>query len=269
MQLEEITAELYALDPAQFVSARDERARTARAAGDKPLATAISRLRRPTLAAWAVNLLARNATQELGALLELGEALSWAQRTLAAEQMRTLAQQRRKAVNALAHTAARLAAESGKTLTEPVLQSVARTLNAALAEPELAEQVRAGVVTTAADYAGFGPAGPNLAAIPDIAEVREQPAASEDELAAANAAVESARAVRDSARTELDRQRADAADLEARITTLQSDLARAEEAHRFAAAALASAAAAVNRADAEFERAETIAEALRDRPSQS
>src|SRR5689334_10206146 len=101
MKLEQTTAELYALDPAEFVAARDEAARTARADGDKQLATAISRLRRPTVAAWAVNLLAHKATQELGALLDLGEALREAQRTLSADRMRTLADQRRKAVNAL------------------------------------------------------------------------------------------------------------------------------------------------------------------------
>ncbi|AHH15502.1 hypothetical protein NONO_c06940 [Nocardia nova SH22a] len=253
MQLEQITAELYALDPAHFVSARDERVRAARAAGDKALATAISRLRRPTVAAWAVNLLARNETQELGALLDLGEALSRAQRTLAAEQMRTLAGQRRAAVNALTHKAARLAAESGKTLTGPVLQDVTRTLNAALAEPELAQQVRAGVVTTAAEYAGFGPAGPELAAVPDAEETTETP---DDDLTGAVREVESARAVRDSARDELERRRAEVADLAERITSARAELDRAEEAHRFAATGLASAETAMERADTELERAE-------------
>ncbi|MEU6561338.1 hypothetical protein [Nocardia nova] len=255
MQLEQITAELYALDPAHFVSARDERVRAARADGDKALATAISRLRRPTVAAWAVNLLARNETQELGALLDLGEALSRAQRTLAAEQMRTLAGQRRSAVNALTHKAARLAAESGKTLTDPVRQDITRTLNAALAEPELAQQVRAGVVTTAAEYAGFGPAGPELAAVPDAGETIETPG--DDDLTGSERDVESARAVRDSARDEVERRRAEVADLAERVTSARAELDRAEEAQRFAATGLASAETAMERADAELERAET------------
>ncbi len=263
MKLEEVTAELYVLDPAQFVSARDERARAARDEGDKPLAKAISRLRRPTVAAWAVNLLARNATQELGALLDLGGALGRAQRTLAAEQMRTLAGQRRTAVNALTHKAARLAAESGKALTEPVLQAVTRTLNAALAEPELAERVRAGVVTTAADYAGFGPAGPELAAVPDTDDVPVPPAVPDDALVAATNAVESARAVRDSARDELGRRRAEVAGLEERIAAARAELDRAEEAHRFAATGLRAAQSAVDRAEAELQRAEAAAAELR------
>ncbi|MEV5649338.1 hypothetical protein AB0L57_13885 [Nocardia sp. NPDC052254] len=264
MQLEEIAAELYALDPAQFVSARDGRARAARAAGDKPLATAITRLRRPTVAAWAVNLLARNASRELGALLDLGEALGRAQRTLAAEQMRTLAGQRRTAVNALTHTAAHLAAESGKTLTEPVLQAVARTLNAALAEPELAERVRAGVVAAAADYAGFGPAGPELAAVPDADAAPPPPVVPGDALTAATSALESARTERDSARAELDRRRADVAGLAERIAAARAELDRAEEAHRFAATGLTAAEIAVDRAEAELGRAEAAVEDLRD-----
>ncbi|MFI7191601.1 hypothetical protein ACIBQ0_17870 [Nocardia nova] len=256
MKLEQTTAELYALAPAEFVAARDEAARTARANGDKQLATAISRLRRPTVAAWAVNLLAHKATQELGALLDLGEALREAQRTLSADRMRTLADQRRKAVNALTDKAARLASDAGKKLTEPVLREVAQTLNAALADPEVTDQVRAGVLTAAVDYAGFGPAGPALSAVPD--ERTEEPAdtAAEEELAAAREALEAARAERDSTAADLERQRSDVAALDERITALRDELARAEESRRFAAAGVTSAEAALRRADTELERAQ-------------
>lgn len=255
MKLEQTTAELYALDPAEFVAARDEAARTARANGDKQLATAISRLRRPTVAAWAVNLLAHKATQELGALLDLGEALREAQRTLSADRMRTLADQRRKAVNALTDKAARLASDAGKKLTEPVLREVAQTLNAALADPEVTDQVRAGVLTAAVDYAGFGPAGPALAAVPD--ERSEEPAdTGAEELAAAREALESARAERDSTADDLERQRSDVAALNERITALRDELAQAEESRRFAAAGVTSAEAALRRADTELEQAQ-------------
>ncbi|WP_227984500.1 hypothetical protein [Nocardia spumae] len=264
MQLEEVTAELYALDPAEFVAARDERARAARADGDKPLATAISRLRRPTVAAWAVNLLARNAPQELGALLDLGRALSEAQRTLSAQRMRTLAEQRRKAVNALTRRAAHLAADSGRDLTEPVLRAVTGTLNAALAEPEVADRVRAGVVTAAADYAGFGPAGAVLAAVPDAEEAAARTAdTTGDDLAAAASAVESARAARDSARLELGRQQIEAAAAEERITALRAELEQAEEASRFTRAGAAAAEEAVRRAEEELARAQAHHESLR------
>jgi len=59
MNLEQVADELYALAPAAFTAARDEQASQARASGDADLAGAIKKLRRPTVSAWLVNLLAR------------------------------------------------------------------------------------------------------------------------------------------------------------------------------------------------------------------
>ncbi len=50
-RLAEAADELYALPPGDFRAARDERADEARAAGDKELAAAIRKLRRPTVSA--------------------------------------------------------------------------------------------------------------------------------------------------------------------------------------------------------------------------
>ena len=54
--VDDVAAELYAVEPPAFVAARSEAVRKAREAGEPELATAIGELRRPVLAAWAVNL---------------------------------------------------------------------------------------------------------------------------------------------------------------------------------------------------------------------
>jgi hypothetical protein len=105
MTLENVAAELYGLDPGEFVEARDIRARAAREAGDRALAGGIGGLRRPAVAAWAINLLVRDAPEEVAALLDLGAALDDAQRRLSGDQLRGLTAQLRRAVNALADRA--------------------------------------------------------------------------------------------------------------------------------------------------------------------
>ena len=54
----EIGDRLYTLPPAAFTAARDAAVGEARQAGDRATATELAGLRRPTQAAWLVNLLA-------------------------------------------------------------------------------------------------------------------------------------------------------------------------------------------------------------------
>ncbi|WP_372341586.1 hypothetical protein [Nocardia sp. CC216A] len=164
MTLEEVAGELYGLAPAEFVAARDERVRRAREDGDRALAGAIGTLRRPTVAAWAVNVLAREATDEVTALLALGDALREAQRKLSGEALRALTTQRQQVVSALTRKAGELAATHDQKLSEATLREIGRTLHAALADPDVAAAVRTGTLTTATSYEGFGPT--TLSAVP-------------------------------------------------------------------------------------------------------
>lgn len=82
MDIDEVADELYGLDPAEFVEARKARVTQARKEGDRELATAIGKMRKPTLVAWVVNNFAREEPEQLEELLELGEALRDAQRHL-------------------------------------------------------------------------------------------------------------------------------------------------------------------------------------------
>ncbi len=148
---------LYAAAPDRFVTLRSEAVQQARAAKDKALVAAIGALRRPTRTAWLVNLLARSAGDDLERLLALGGALAEAQRSRAGDELRRLSAERRHAVDALTARAVELGREQGYEATDTVRQEVSQTLQAALADGEVTDQVRRGVLTQARTYGGFGP----------------------------------------------------------------------------------------------------------------
>ena len=156
MNLEQVADELYALTPAAFTAARDEQAGQARASGDADLAGAIRKLRRPTVSAWLVNLLAREDGGQVDDLLELGQSLREAQRALDGDRLRDLSAQRRRLVAALTQEAQRLAAQAGQTVSAQVEREVQDTLEAALADQGMADAVRSGRLTKALSYAGLG-----------------------------------------------------------------------------------------------------------------
>jgi hypothetical protein len=156
LNLAQVADELYGLPPSAFREARDERAGQARAAGDKDLADAISKLRRPTVSAWLVNRLAREAPGQVDELLELGESLREAQQALAGDRLRELSTRRRRLVTGLVQETRRLAEQAGQTFGASAEREVQETLEAALADPAVAEAVRSGRLTTALSYAGLG-----------------------------------------------------------------------------------------------------------------
>ena len=148
--------ELYALSPGDFTAARDERVAQARASGDRDLARAIGALRRPAVSAWLVNQLVREAGDQVGELLALGESLRQAQKDLAGEQVRELSVQRRRLVAALVAEAKRLAERDGRAAGPQVEREVEATLQAALADADAAAAVRAGCLASPLSYAGLG-----------------------------------------------------------------------------------------------------------------
>lgn len=154
--LVEVVAALYALEPEEFVSARDARAAELRRAGDRESATRVKALRKPSVAAAAVNRLVRARPSDVAGLLEVGEALRKAQEDLSRDDLRELNRQRQGAVAALARVAAQLAADAGRPLTEAVTRLVEGTLTAAMADPDAADAVRSGLLTAHLEYAGFG-----------------------------------------------------------------------------------------------------------------
>ena len=181
MDLDSAADELYRASPDDFVERRKQQAAEARAAKDRDLAKAILALRRPTRSAWLVNLLAKEAPTEVTALLELGAALADAQRRGSGADLRRLSQERHQTIETLTRRAVALAADRGHHAAEATRQEVSQTLQAALADQEVAGLVRAGRVVQAASYGGFGPLD-LLGALPSAAPAAGQ----EDEGAAAS-----------------------------------------------------------------------------------
>ena len=149
---------MYEAPPDGFVTARSAAIADAKRAGDKDAVKRLTALRKPTVAAWLVNLLALRRPELIDELVELATALREAQRDLKGEDLRELSNQRRMIVSALVAEARKLAvaADASMTGAKLPLGEVEATLTAALAEPEIAGQVRTGRLVRAATYAGFG-----------------------------------------------------------------------------------------------------------------
>jgi hypothetical protein len=154
--LDDVADALYALKPDEFSPARDEEVRKARQGGDRELAHEIGQLRKPTMSAWLINLLWRDQHEVMEQLFELSRELSRAQSEAAGAELRALTQQRRQLESALLRRAVELAADSGVKVSDSVQREAQETLSAALAQPEVADEVRTGRLTKAASYAGFG-----------------------------------------------------------------------------------------------------------------
>ena len=152
----EVADELYALTPAEFTAARDERSRQVRAAGQRDEAAAIKKLARPTASAWLVNQLARSAPDQMNRLYDLGAALQEAQRTLAGDRLRELSVQRRQVIHDILPAASELADRASQPASAAVLTEVRATLEAALADADARDAVRSGRLTKALTYAGLG-----------------------------------------------------------------------------------------------------------------
>src|SRR4051794_25351488 len=239
--------ELYALPPEDFVAARDALAKAA-PADDR---AAIKSLRRPTVAGWLANQLVRRSAPQVEALLDVGARLRAAQAGGRGDELRTLATERRTATQALLTTARAIAAESGRPLTADLQSAVAGTLDAAVADGALAAELRAGRLTDALTYAGFGASA--LSGVPTTAgsSAPSRPTARAAKKAAASTAPAKARAddaqAKVTARERAAQQRVEEAaqrrrhEAEAALATARQDRHTAEERLRLAEHALSDA----------------------------
>ncbi|MET9527461.1 hypothetical protein [Streptomyces coeruleorubidus] len=139
MDFDAVADELYALRPEEFTAARASAVAAARTAGDRELADRIGTLRKPSLAAWASNLLVRSRPGDVEPLLRLGEGLRHAHHALDRTQLRELSRQQHALIRALSAQARQLAVEAGHPIGEGVQREVENTLHAVLTDPEAAQ----------------------------------------------------------------------------------------------------------------------------------
>ena len=239
--------ELYGLAPEEFTAARDEQVRAARAAGNRQLATALGRLRRPTVSAYVLNLLVRDQPEVGEQLIALGEELRRAQEELSGPALRQLATQRAQLVGALVRSARKIAADAGHQVSQAVQYELEQTLHAALADPDVAAEVGSGRLTRAATRTGFDAAAPEptkpvrrLRAVrnderaedPAVVRerrLREQRVAERAELQDEHDKAEEARSAADEALETAEQDRIAAAEV---VEEVRERLAQAEDAER-------------------------------------
>jgi hypothetical protein len=152
---------LYAEPPDRFIAARKELAGRLKEAGDADGAAAVAALRKPTVAAWAVDRLARDHRADLDALIEAGRQVATAQRRAGtsggAQQLQEASAERRRLVERLVRAAATSLESGGMSAARASLDKVSDTLLAIATDEEAAERVRRGVLDKElAAPAGFG-----------------------------------------------------------------------------------------------------------------
>lgn len=175
-----VADELYAVSPAAFTAARDAKAKELKGTD---LAPRVKALRKPSTAAWVVNLLVRRETEQVDQLLNVGAALREAQAAMSAGELRTLTKQRRQVTAAVTQQARSLAAEAGHKVTQTVADQVEATLTAAMVDAECGRALRSGLLVAPLRTTGVEPmAEEDLAAalaLPDAlgfaATAREAP----------------------------------------------------------------------------------------------
>jgi hypothetical protein len=157
--LEERIDAIYAGPPEAFVAARTALAKELRTEGDREAAEEVAGLRRPTLAAWALNQVRRTDPEGLDRFADAAEALRDAQdRALAGDKSGDL----RGAVAKRRDAASRLVRAAGEALREidrdpdPHVPAMAATIEAAAADPEVGELLRQGRLVSEHGPAGFG-----------------------------------------------------------------------------------------------------------------
>jgi len=149
---DDVIRELYSVAPEQFLDKRAELVETARSGGDSAVATAIGKLRKPTVAAWIVNAKVHDDPSLVDELVDLGERLRSAQEALDATALRELTGERRKLIDKITAAAFHLAGR--KDPPAALRDEVNGTFDAAIADAEVA--ARLGQLQRPEQSYGFG-----------------------------------------------------------------------------------------------------------------
>ncbi len=274
----EIADELYALPLGDFTPARDARAKELKGTD---LAAPVKALKKPSLAAWVVNLLVRRDADQVDQVLTLGAALRDAAAGMDGDELRTLTKQRRQLTAAVTTGARAQAASAGVKVTQAVADQVEATLTAAMVDPRCAEAVRSGLLVTALASTGVDevdlsaavatpealgftatrvePGPPDLHVVPDPDADEKAVAAARERVEAAAAGVTTAEKALAAATATVDDLEARTMQLQAEIDELRGKLAERESAYEEVDEELSEA------EDARSEAEATLAEAARDR----
>jgi hypothetical protein len=288
MEFADVARELLLVAPQDFVAERTARQRAVRK-DDRALATEIGKLRKPSPAAWVIDLLAHDGA--LDDAVDLGPALRKAQADADPDAIRTLRRQRAEVVEALAQAGADLASDAGHPVTPAVLEQVRSTIEAAMADPHAGAAVRSGLLVTALESVGFDAVDLDGAladpdAVPDAWSGSDAPPIPISQARGARKASRASRpAQRDAPESEPDAEpepkrdpaadrkaarqaetaaRTESRDADAALDTAEADLEQAEERRAELQRALEQAEAEITRLEAARDEAEAASDRARD-----
>jgi hypothetical protein len=150
---------LYGLQLEEFTAARNELAARLRKAGQAETAERVRALRKPSVAVWAVNQLARRPPDDVQAHLASGERLREAQgaafRGGDSDTVRAATAAERESVRKLTRSAGQLLVDEGRAASQATLERVAATLRAAAVDPAAAALLAAGRLPDEVEASGF------------------------------------------------------------------------------------------------------------------
>lgn len=252
MDFDEAADAVYAAPVADFIATRNELAKQLKAGGDPQGSTRLKALRKPTVAAWVANLVARTLPDQVDDLLALGDEFREATADLDGDRLRELTPRRHQLLDKLAKEATRVAGDAGQKLSPDVGQKLRETLDAALIDPAAGDAVREGRLSSALRHVGFGVVDENgePSNVTPLTDERRQAARARRDAQRAESAT--AEAERESAQRKEDEE----AEREA------AERARAKQAFEEAVAAAQEAESRVEDLDSQLDNArEALAEA--------
>jgi hypothetical protein len=178
-------SDLYGLALDEFIPARAALAKSLRSDGQRDEADRVSKLRKPSVAAWAVNQLVRTQPRDIASLFEAGDELQAAQAELLgkrgdAKSLQAAVARERDAVSRLVERAHGLLESDGQPPSQTILDRISQTLEAAALDEDARGVVEAGCLGRELQHIGLGsgslaaqPAGPAQPAQPRSRKARD------------------------------------------------------------------------------------------------
>ena len=152
---------LYALPLEEFTAERDALAKRLRKDGDRESADAVKGLKKPSVAAWAINQVRRDRPDDVRRLLEVTDELHRVYAGIAAagarERLGEAAAMQRELIGSLARCALELLDAAGHGASDATLAKVADTLRAAALDEDIRAEIADGRVVRERRAAGLGP----------------------------------------------------------------------------------------------------------------